>query len=134
MREFQTPISRRKTIVSGIDRITGTKEKFIPESHEAAFNRRAAEMEKLIRDQRRQIEELKAALKNADRTVRAYARATSENSPENWLLNKCREIEQLLKNKTAEKGFWEKTYDEIVVARMAYLEELQNPPEEPGVE
>ena len=91
-------------------------------------------MEKVIQDQRRQIESLSAALKNADRKVQAYARATGENTSERWLLNKCREIEQLLKTKTAEKGFWEETHDEIVAARMAYLEELQNPPEEPDVE
>ena len=131
---FRTPTKVRETIVSGIDRITGTKGRFISESHEASFNRRAAEMEKVIQDQRRQIESLSAALKNADRKVRAYARATSENTPERWLLNKCREVEQLLKTKTAEKGFWEETHDEIVAARMAYLEELQNPPEEPDVE
>jgi uncharacterized protein YlxW (UPF0749 family) len=120
--------------VSNIDRITETEQNFVAESRAAAFSRKEAELKKFIKDLQQENRALMDKLRLAEKRLSAYQQVSTAGTAAQALNQKCREIEHLLKTAKKEAGFWEQTHRELVAARMAYLEEVHNPPEEPDVE
>ena len=112
------------SIVSNIDRITPSETNFIVESKEDNYQRKLAELQEVNDLLRREIEQLKLALR------------TTRNERDMWKQTRIRfeeelkEIRTALHRKRMEPTFLQEALKRGLESRAKIIEDIQNPPEE----